>query len=88
MCCTGRVEESKGLARPKQAAPRQARARAVTVAAHQVARLVYAVRTQGKECIERGQDYYWERHHMRVLHELTQRAKAMDMQLVPTETPS
>jgi hypothetical protein len=32
-----------------------------------VARLVYAVRTQGKECTERGQDYSWERYRQRIV---------------------
>lgn len=41
--------------------------------------------TKGEEYTDRGQDYFEERYRQRVLHNLTQRAKAMGMQLVPCE---
>jgi len=64
------------------------RAKAVTAAAHKLARLIYAMLTKGEEYTDRGQDYFEERYRQRVLHNLTQRAKAMGMQLVPSETPA
>ena len=67
---------------------RMDRPKAVTAAAHKLARLIYAMLTNGEEYTDRGQDYFEERYRQRVLHNLTQRAKAMGMQLVPSESPS
>ncbi len=50
--------------------------KAVTAAAHKLARLIYAMLTQ-------GQDYYEERDRQRGLHHLAHKAKVMGMQLVP-----
>ena len=63
------------------------RAKAVTAAAHKLARLIYAMLTKGEEYTERGQDYFEERYRQRVLHNVAQRAKAVGMQLVPGENP-
>lgn len=60
--------------------------KAVTAAAHKLARLIYAMLTHGQEYTDRGQDYFEERYRQRVLHNLTQRAKAMGMQLVPAHS--
>ena len=65
---------------------RMDRPKAVTAAAHKLARLIYAMLTKGEEYTDRGQDYFEERYRQRVLHNLTQRAKAMGMQLVPCES--
>lgn len=54
----------------------------MTAAAHKLARLIYAMLTQGQEYTDRGQDYFEERYRQRVLHNLAQKAKAMGMQLV------
>ncbi len=64
---------------------RMDRPKAVTAAAHKLARLIYAMLTNGQEYTDRGQDYFEERYRQRVLHNLAQRAKAMGMQLVPSE---
>lgn len=40
---------------------------------------------KGEEYTDRGQDYFEERYRQLVLHNLTQLAKAMGMQLVPSE---
>ena len=61
--------------------------KAVTAAAHKLARLIYAMLTKGEEYTDRGQDYFEERYRQRVLHNLAQRAKAIGMQLVPAESP-
>ncbi len=60
--------------------------KAVTAAAHKLARLIYAMLTHGQEYTDRGQDYFEERYRQRVLHNLAQKAKAMDMQLVPSDS--
>lgn len=60
--------------------------KAVTAAAHKLARLIYAMLTHGQEYTDRGQDYFEERYRQRVLHNLTQKAKAMGMQLVPAHS--
>ena len=59
--------------------------KAVTAAAHKLARLIYAMLTHGQEYTDQGQDYFEERYRQRVLHNLAQKAKAMGMQLVPTD---
>ena len=62
--------------------------KAVTAAAHKLARLIYAMLTKGQEYTDAGQDYFEERYRQRVLHNLAQRAKAMGMQLTPCESPA
>ena len=62
--------------------------KAVTAAAHKLARLIYTMLTHGQEYTDQGQDYFEERHRQRVLHNLAQKAKAMGMQLVPSDNPS
>ena len=59
--------------------------KAVTAAAHKLARLIYAMLTHGQEYTDRGQDYFEERYRQRVLHNLAHKAKTMGMQLVPVE---
>ena len=65
---------------------RMDRPKAVAAAAHKLARLIYAMLTNGEEYTDRGQDYFEERYRQRVLHNLTQKAKAMGMQLVPSQS--
>ncbi len=62
--------------------------KAVTAAAHKLARLIYAMLTHGQEYTDRGQDYFEERYRQRVLHNLAQKAKAIGMQLVPSGNPA
>lgn len=62
--------------------------KAVTAAAHKLARLIYAMLTKGEEYTDRGQDYFEERYRLRVLHNLAQKAKALGMQLVPSDSPA
>ncbi len=59
--------------------------KAVTAAAHKLARLIYAMLRHGQEYTDRGQDYFEERYRQRVLHNLAQKAKAMGMQLIPSK---
>ncbi|MDZ4290489.1 MAG: IS110 family transposase, partial [Hydrogenophaga sp.] len=44
--------------------------KAVTAAAHKLARLIYAMLRHGQEYTDRGQDYFEERYRQRVLHNL------------------
>jgi len=62
--------------------------KAVTAAAHKLARLIYAMLTHGQEYTDQGQDYFEERYRQRVLHTLAQKAKAMGMQLVSADNPA
>ena len=59
--------------------------KAVTAAAHKLARLIYTMLTKGEEYTDQGQDYYEERYRERVLQQLTQRAEKMGMKLVVNE---
>ena len=62
--------------------------KAVTAAAHKLARLIYAMLTHGQEYTDQGQDYFEERYRQRVLHNLAKKAKAMGMQLVSADNPA
>ena len=59
--------------------------KAVTAAAHKLARLIYTMLTKGEEHTDQGQESYEQRYRERVLHNLTQRAQKMGMRLVATE---
>jgi hypothetical protein len=61
--------------------------KAVTAAAHKLARLIYTMLTKGEEYTDQGQDYYEERYRERVLRQLAQRAEKMGMKLVANEQP-
>ena len=61
--------------------------KAVTVAAHKLARLIYAMLIQGKEYTDQGQDDFEQRYRQRVVASLSRRAQQLGMKLVP-ETPT
>lgn len=62
--------------------------KAVTAAAHKLARLIYTLLTKGEEYTDQGQDYYEERYRERVLRHMALRAEKMGMRLVATEQPA
>lgn len=62
--------------------------KAVTAAAHKLARLIYTMLTKGEEYTDQGQEYYEERYRQRVLRQLSQRAEKMGMKLVVSEQPA
>jgi transposase len=62
--------------------------KAVTAAAHKLARLIYMMLTKGEEFTDQGQDYYEERYRQRVVRHLSQRAEQLGMKLVPTGEPA
>jgi hypothetical protein len=62
--------------------------KAVTAAAHKLARLIYTMLTKGEQYTDQGQDYYEERYRERVLRALSQRAAKLGMQMVPIEQPA
>ena len=66
---------------------RMDKAKAVTAAAHKLARLVYAMLTKGQQYTDQGQDYYEQRYRQRVLANLTRRAQQLGMKVVAAETP-
>jgi transposase len=66
---------------------RMDKAKAVTAAAHKLARLIYTMLTKGEEYTDQGQDNYEERYRERVLRALSQRAAKLGMQMVPIPQP-
>ena len=64
---------------------RMDKSKAVTAAAHKLARLIYTMLTKGEEYTDNGQDYYEERYRERVLRQLNQRAIKMAMRLLTAE---
>jgi transposase len=62
--------------------------KAVTAAAHKLARLIYAMLTKGQEYADQGQEYYEERYRERVLRGLSQRAAKLGMQVTPIAQPA
>ncbi len=81
-----------GLARSESAlgayyrrmAAKLGKAQAITATAHKLARLIYSRLCSGTEYVDRGQDYYEQQYTERVVRSLTQRAKALGFELVPT----
>ncbi len=61
--------------------------KAVTAAAHKLARLIYTMLTKGEEYTDQGQDYYEERYRQRVLRALSQRAAKLGLKMVPIDQP-
>ncbi len=57
--------------------------KAITAAAHKLARLIYAMLTKGEQYVDKGQDYYEERYHERAVNQLTKRAEKLGMKLIP-----
>ncbi len=57
--------------------------RAVTAAAHKLARLIYVMLTRGEEYVDLGQQYFEQRYRERVVRQLSKRARDLDMTLVP-----
>lgn len=62
---------------------RMDKAKAVTAAAHKLARMIYVMITRGQEYVDQGQAYYEERYRDRVVRQLTKRAKDLGLTLVP-----
>jgi transposase len=62
--------------------------KAVTAAAHKLARLIYAMLTKGQEYTDQGQAYYEERYRQRVVTNLNRRAQQLGLQVVPIATPA
>ena len=67
---------------------RMDKSKAVTAAAHKLARLIYTMLTKGEQYTDQGQDYYEERYRERVLRALSQRAAKLGMQMVPIAQPA
>ena len=59
------------------------KSKAITAAAHKLARLIYAMLTKGSEYVDRGQAYFEERYRERVLHHLKRRAADLGFSLQP-----
>ena len=59
--------------------------KAITAAAHKLARLIYTMLTKGEEYVDQGQEYYEERYRARVLQQLEQRAQKLGMTLVANQ---
>ena len=72
------------LADVRRMCARMDKPKAVTAAAHKLARLIYSMLTKGQEYTDQGQAYYEERYRQRVLHNLNRRAQQLGMTLVPT----
>jgi transposase len=62
---------------------RMDKAKAVTAAAHKLARLIYAMLSKGQEYVDAGQLYYEERYRERAVRQLQRRANKLGMLVVP-----
>ena len=67
---------------------RMDKAKAVTAAAHKLARLIYTMLTKGEEYTDQGQDYYEQRYRERVLRTLSQRAAKLGLKMVAIDHPT
>ena len=66
----------------------QGQGKAITAAAHKLARLIYTMLTKGEEYVDQGQEYYEAKYRERMLHHLTQRAAKLGMKMIPVEEAS
>lgn len=67
---------------------RMDKGKAVTAAAHKLARLIYLMLTKGEEYTDQGQLYYEERYRERVVRSLHKKAIELGLQLVPRPKPA
>lgn len=67
---------------------RMDKGKAVTAAAHKLARLIYLMLTKGEEYTDQGQLYYEERYRERVVRSLSKKANELGMLLVPSTKPA
>ena len=61
------VGRSRALSSPPSAVRSYGQGKALTAAAHKLARLIYAMLTRGQEYTDQGQDYFEERYRRRVV---------------------
>ena len=59
--------------------------KAITAAAHKLARLIYSMITKGEEYVDQGQAYDGERYRQRVEMNLRRKAEMLGLRLVPME---
>ena len=59
--------------------------KAITAAAHKLARLIYAMLTKGEDYMDQGQDYYEKRYRDSMVKNLTQRAAKLGLVVIPAE---
>lgn len=57
--------------------------KAITAAAHKLARIIYVTLTQGQASIDAGQDDYEQRYQQRVLANLKRGAQQLGFELQP-----
>lgn len=62
---------------------RMDKAKAVTAAAHKLARILFALLTKGQAYVDQGQHYYEERYKERVLYHLKRKAQQLGFELQP-----
>ena len=62
--------------------------KAITAAAHKLARLIYTMLTKSEAYVDKGHAYYEERVRSRVLHQLKQCVQKLGMTLVASELPT
>ena len=59
--------------------------KAITAAAHKLARLIYTMLTRGEEYTDQGQDYYEKRYRQHVVNNLSMRAAKLGLKVVAIE---
>jgi hypothetical protein len=80
-----RTSQSALVAYYRRLCSRMDKPKAVTAAAHKLARLIYTMLTKGEEYTDQGQAYYEDRYRERVLRQLQQRAHKMGLRLVTAD---
>ena len=76
-------QSALGRVLPPAVRARMDKPKAVTAAAHKLARLIYAMLTKGEEYTDRGQAHDEERYRQRVVANLNRRAQQLGLQVVP-----
>jgi len=68
--------------------PASKKPKAVTAAAHKLARLIYAMLTRGEEYVDQGRERYEELQRQRSVVALKRRAAALGFQVAPIAATS
>jgi transposase len=59
--------------------------KAITAAAHKLARLIYMMLTTGQQYVDQGQEYFEERYRQRVVRQLSLRASKLGLKVVAVD---
>ncbi len=85
LCPGTKISGGKVLGCKTQKCAKMDKPKAITAAAHKLARLIYTMITKGEEYVGQGQTYHEERYRQRVEIKLRRKAESLGLRLVPMQ---